>query len=50
MGKGYRTSIEEVKGKGFKVSINNIIDIVTFLSTVILVGIVLLVVLMGWKK
>ena len=35
MAKDIEQAIEEVKGKGFKVSINNIIAIVTFLSTVI---------------
>ena len=35
MAKDIEQAIEEVKSKGFKVSINNIIAIVTFLSTVI---------------
>ena len=35
MAKDIEQAIEEVKGKGFKVSINNIIAIITFLSTVI---------------
>ena len=35
MAKDIEQAIEEVKGQGFKVSINNIIAIVTFLSTVI---------------
>ena len=35
MAKDIEQAIEEVKGKGFKVSINNIIAIVTFLSTVV---------------
>ena len=35
MAKDIEQAIEEVKGKGFKVSINNIIAIVTFLSTAI---------------
>ena len=35
MAKDIEQAIEEVKSKGFKVSINNIIAIITFLSTVI---------------
>ena len=44
------SAIEDMKNKKFGLSIQNIIALVTVLSTGIAVGIHLLVVLMDWKK